>query len=144
MILKCESWKWQIRKLRIYKIYKRNVEEINWFDNTVKMKFLIKARTDAVDSNWTGRFKNRYTKCMCGYISETLEHFSLYCIVNWHNDLRIKYAILQQPYIENECELMSHILCFRNCGKRRQKIVKKKINGYLNFGKSGKLKQAYQ
>ena len=77
---------------------------------------------------------------MCGYISETLEHFSLYCIVNWHNDLRIKYAILQQPYIENECELMSHILCFRNCGKRRQKIVKKKNKWIFELWKIRKTK----
>ena len=65
--------------LRIYKIYKRGVEEISWFDNIVKTKLLIKARTDTLDLNWRGRFKNRDTKCMCGYVSETLEHFILHC-----------------------------------------------------------------
>ena len=98
------------------KIYKRGVEKISWFDNTVKTKLLIKARTDTLDLNWRDRFKNRDTKCMCGYISETLEHFILHCEL--YKDVRMRYEILQQPYIENECELMSDILCFRNCGKK--------------------------
>ena len=48
--------------LRIYKIYKKDVEEISWFGNTVKTKLLIKARTDTLDLNWRGRFKNRDMK----------------------------------------------------------------------------------
>ena len=114
-----EMWKLEMadkETLRIYKIYKRGVGEISWFDNTVKTKLLIKARTDTLDLNWRGRLKNRDTKCMCGYISETLEHFILHCEL--YKDVRMRYEILQQPYIENECELMSDILCFRNCGKK--------------------------
>ena len=107
--------------MRICKIYKRGVEEISWFDNTVKTKLLVKARTDTLDLNWRGRFKNRDTRCRstCDYISEALEHFVLHCEL--YMDVRMRYEIIQQPYIENECELMSDNLCFRNCGKQNNR-----------------------
>ena len=60
-----EMWKLEMadkETLRIYKIYKRGVEEISWFDNTVKTKLLIKARTDTLYLNWRGRFKNKRYK----------------------------------------------------------------------------------
>ena len=48
---------------------------------------------------------------MCGYISETLEHFILHCEL--YKDVRMRYEILQQPYIENESELLSDIPLFQ-------------------------------
>ena len=80
-----EMWKLEMadkETLRIYKIYNKDVEEISWFDNAVKTKLLIKARTDALDLNWRGRFKNRDTKCrLCVVILVKLWNI-LYYIVN--------------------------------------------------------------
>ncbi|XP_068246511.1 uncharacterized protein [Palaemon carinicauda] len=69
-----KMWKSEMEEketLRIYKHYKKEIEEVNWFNNTLKTKLLIKARADTLDLNCRGRYKNKDTKCMCGHEEET-------------------------------------------------------------------------
>ena len=139
-INKVDNQMWKIdmadkETLRIYRIYKKDINEIDWYDNTFKTKLLIRARTDTLDLNWRGRFKNKETKCVCGYISETLEHFILHCEV--YKDVRMKFKILQRPYIENECELISDVLGFQKCSESDIELRKNLI---LELWKIRKLK----
>ena len=102
------------------------MEEITWFDNTAKTKLLMRARTDTLDLNWRSKFKNLDTKCMCGCVCETLEHFILHCEL--YKEVRMRYEILQQPYIENECEIMSDVLGFRTSDRKAINIRKDLIS----------------
>ena len=126
--LDTQMWKAEMsgkETLRIYRTYKKDIKEINWYDNTYKTKLFIRARTDTLDLNWRERFKNKETKCMCGHENETLKHFILDC--EMYKDVRIRSMILQRPYIENENELISDVLGFQECSESEIEIRKNLI-----------------
>ena len=87
------------KTLRIYSKFKNRIREITWY-NTYKTNLLIKARTDSLNLNWRNKFKNADTKCLYGNIVEDLENFLLECKL--YREIRKRYLITQQPYIENK------------------------------------------
>ena len=52
---------------------------------------------------------------MCGHENETLKHFILDC--EMYKDVRIRYMLLQRPYIESENELIADVLGFQECSE---------------------------
>ena len=108
--------------LRIYRVYKSEVKEISWFDNTLKTNLLLRARTDTLELNWRKKHQNKEISCVCGYENETLEHFILYC--NLYDSVRVKYGFLQHPCTENEILLLADILCFNIIDKEKIELRK--------------------
>ncbi len=96
--------------LHIYRIYKTEIKEENKiYDNTAASVTYFKCRTNTLNLNDRKRFKNENTKCeMCDCQIETLEHFLLYC--EGYTNERKQIKELQQPYIENEVEILGNLL----------------------------------
>ena len=113
---------------RLYKLYKNNIEEISWYDNTEEARLLARGRTNTLNLKWREKFKNQDTTCpTCRRSEENLEHFLLFC--GTYSEIRTEYEFLAQPYIENSSELIANILLFRKSSEKeineRKKLLKR-------------------
>ena len=111
-----EDWRKEVAKkktLEIYNLYKINILEIKWFDNSYSSNIMVKARTDTLNLNWRMRHSGRDEACICGSAdSESMEHFILECII--YNEIRRKYTFIQRPYVQDTKRLIADILLFLN------------------------------
>lgn len=77
------KWKNEIQTkspLRIYELYKKDLKEETWADNTLGTKLILRGRTNTLTLNWRNRFQRKSEECpCCGEETETLEHFLLDC-----------------------------------------------------------------
>ena len=96
--------------LKIYKNWKRDIRgEEQLYDNRPASVIFYKARTNNLNLNDRKRHQNGLTKCeMCEFEREDLNHFILWCV--GYQDLRAGEPLFQQPYIENEDQLIGQLL----------------------------------
>ncbi len=94
-------------------------EEI--YDNSEESMILFKCRTNNMNLGNRKRFKNEPTACiMCADEKEELTHFPLKCVT--YREERTKNLMLQQPYIQNEDNLIGRFL-FENQSNEINKIT---------------------
>ena len=90
------NWKHDIQTkstLYIYNLYKREISEENWVDNTLGSKLILRGRTNTLTLNWRNRFQNKSEQCpCCDCETETLERFLLDC--EEYNDIRQNQTFL--------------------------------------------------
>ncbi|MEL6606438.1 MAG: reverse transcriptase family protein, partial [Cyanobacteria bacterium J06614_10] len=124
-------WKEEVGEkttLMLYKDHKKEINEINWYDNTEESRLISRGRSNTLELNWRKRLKNEDTSCpSCKKDEETIHHFILHCEAYQH--IRINYNFVTQPYIENENKLIANILLFEKLNKeeidQRKALVKK-------------------
>ena len=113
-IIDWDSKKWQQEvaeksSLAIYKNFKTILAEEKIYDNRPSSQVLFKARTNNLRLNDRNRHTNGDTKCLlCDWTLEDLKHFLLWC--PGYTEIRKKTILLQRPYIENEENLIGHLL----------------------------------
>ena len=79
------------------------------YDNTPSSVLLYKARTNVLPLNDRKRWANEDTKCKaCGEEMENLKHFLLHCPK--YNEIRITIPELQQPFQNNESDVIGRFL----------------------------------
>lgn len=114
---KIKQWdnkKWQKEvaeksSLSIYKNWKSGVKEESIYDNRPSSEILFKARTNNLKLNDRNRHNYGDTRClMCEWTYEDLKHFLLWC--TGYGEIRKKSRLLQRPYIEDEENIIGHIL----------------------------------
>ena len=65
-------------------------------------------------------------KCtICGHETEDLEHSLLYCA--GYNNIRMQCPILQQPYQENNLEILADLLLFKTQDPVETEVKKETI-----------------
>ncbi len=95
------------------------------YTNDQDSVILFKARTNNLNLNDRKRFWGEDTKCdMCGAEKEDLKHFLLWCPA--YTDERRKSPLLQQPYKENEDDIIGKYLF----EKRYIETTKKEIHRF--------------
>ena len=79
--------------LQIYSLYKTNIQEESFYDNSIESTLLFKSRSNTLKLNWRNRFEGGETICrVCSSGSEeTLEHFLVRC--EGLIDVRRKYGV---------------------------------------------------
>ena len=96
--------------LRIYRKWRTEIggqEKI--YDNRQTSEILYKCRTNTLKLKDRNRFRNEETKCeMCEEEKEDLKHFLLWCPA--YSDVRQKNIKLQQPYKEEEDDIIGELL----------------------------------
>lgn len=106
------NWKEEVNSkssLVIYKRWKENIKEEKMYDNRPSSIILYKARSGTLQLNDRKRHTNGEVKCtLCGHEYEDLKHFILVCPST--NNERTKAKELQQPYQEDEIEIMGDYL----------------------------------
>ena len=106
--------------MKLYKLYKKEIMEIDQYENTEESQLIERSRTNSIQLNWRNRFKNQDTTCpACNKEEETLEHFLLHCEA--YTDIRNNFSFVMQPYLENTNEIISDVLLFK-------KISEKEVN----------------
>ena len=99
----------KINTIYIYNLYKREIREKNWVDNTLGSKLILRGRTNSVTLNWRNRFQNKSEQCpCCEHEIETLEHFLLDC--EEYREIRQTQTFFQNP--ENRNDTIKSILIF--------------------------------
>ncbi len=79
------------------------------YSNSQVSEILFKARTNNLNFNERKRFWGDDTKCdMCGTDNEDMKHFLLWCPA--YTEIRGKITRLQQPYIEDEEDIIGKYL----------------------------------
>ena len=98
--------------LRLYRSSKDKPEEIRWFRNGFKYSLMLKARSDSLKLGWRGLREDKSKDCkLCGFDSETLEHFLIDCPAL--QAIRNKEIILQLPRIESKEVIMKVFLLMK-------------------------------
>ncbi len=131
------EWKEEIQTkstLSIYSLYKRNIKEESWVDNTLGSKLIMRARTNSLTLNWRNRFQKKSEQSLCCECeTETLEHFLLDC--EEYCDIRLNQSFLLNTNNENR-NIIGNILLFevlteeeietrKECDKILEKKTKK-------------------
>ncbi len=95
------------------------------YTNDQDSVILFKARTNNLNLNDRKRYWGEDTKCdMCGAEKKDLRHFLLWCPT--YSDERRKSPRLQQPYKENEDDIIGQYLfekIYRNNQERNTQIL---------------------
>ena len=80
-----EKMQWQeemegMSTLRLYRNFKKEIQEERMYDNTFESVLLFRARANCLKLGWRKRFEGKSVECdMCGEPEETLEHFIGVC-----------------------------------------------------------------
>lgn len=78
--------------LGLYRTYKGEIKEEQFYDNTFGSVLLFRARTNCLRLGWRRRFQGGDVGCRaCGFVEETLDHFLLDC-PRLHS-IRVKYGM---------------------------------------------------
>ena len=122
-----EQWKKEMESktsLQLYRIFKTEIREEDIYDNRPASTTLYKARTNTLQINDRNRHINKETSCMiCGDINkkEDIYHFVLHC--TGYIDERRKIRELQQPYLENEENILgSFLFDRRNIERKKEQL----------------------
>ena len=122
-----ETWQMEITEkstLTIYKTFKSSIHEENFYDNSQGLVLLFRCRTNTMPLNNRNRHSNGDTRCpCCGEENEDLEHFLLHCPA--YSSYRNSFPLLQQPYLENKCEIIARLLLFFEKSIEIQHDIKK-------------------
>lgn len=79
--------------LTMYKEFKRNIRQENFYDNTYKSCLLFRARANSLKLGWRKRFEDGDVICKCcNEGEETLEHFLIECAAL--EQIRIKHEMV--------------------------------------------------
>ena len=99
--------------LKIYHEYKGELKEEKFYTNSHASNLLFKCRTNTLILNDRNRFQQGNTECpCCDHPYEDLEHFLLHC--RKFSTYRSKISILQQPYPEDNHQIIASLLLFKN------------------------------
>ena len=95
--------------LNIYRSWKEEMEEEDFLDNNPKSVVLFRARSNCLPLNDRKRYTGEDTTCQsCMQECETIRHLILSCPA--YGVLRSHSILLQQPYSENEDEIIGRFL----------------------------------
>ena len=122
-----KDWKEELNNktsLKIYREWKRTIKEETFYDNRPSSVVLFKCRTNNLELNDRNKFMNQDTRCkLCEETNEDLAHYLLHCPA--YNEIRSKIPEFQQPYIENENELIGkYLFTSKNIKKVKDNMYK--------------------
>ena len=121
--------KWDVEiltksSLQLYRRFKSDIREEEFYDNRPASKIFNRARTNTLQLNDRNRHQNKDTHCeICGDLNtkEDIYHFILHC--HKLKEMRIYIAELQQPYIEDQEQIVGEFLFERkNIDKKKESL----------------------
>ena len=78
--------------LQVYRSYKQELKEENFYDNAAESIIMFKARSNSLKLKWRSRFQNESVVCvLCGEEEENLQHFLIRCPALQH--VRVNNAV---------------------------------------------------
>ena len=119
-----EKWKTEVESkssLNIYRQWKKVIKE-EVYDNTYASVLLFKARTGTLNVNKQKRHWGGSTSChFCENTEEDLKHFLLMC--PGYERERKEVIELQQPYEENEVEVIGKFLFVEDNIEQKKEVL---------------------
>ncbi len=107
----------------IYREWRAEIGQEKIYDNRQASEILFKCRTNTLKLNDRNRFRTEDIKCeMCGNDNEYLKHFLFWCPA--YSADRQKNIKLQQPFQEEENNIIGDLLFGNNIGEAKETVQK--------------------